>query len=313
MAGLYLAAVLAACGRPAAGPRAASPAAPTGAVPGGGTATPAAPAKVTASAPPATATSTAEPLAATVNGEPITLAEYEGEVARCEAGLTAAGHDPAGCRAAGLQNLVEQRVMEQAAAAAGLAVSEAEVDAALSEIERAQGGPEALAGWLSANGYTREQFREALRRERLRAQVAEQATAAVGPAAEQVHARAILLTGEETAQAVLDELQAGADFATLALDYSRDLSSRAAGGDLGWFPRGVLTVPEVEEVAFALQPGEVSAIVRSRLGFHIVQVLERQPERPLSPAAAQTLRAAAYNAWLDGLLASAVVVPYVTP
>jgi parvulin-like peptidyl-prolyl isomerase len=109
------------------------------------------------------------------------------------------------------------------------------------------------------------------------------------------------------------ELQAGADFATVALNYSRDLSSRAAGGDLGWFPRGILTVPEVEDAAFALQPGETSGIVQSSLGFHIVQTIERDPARPLSPAAAQVLRAAAFTAWLDELVAGAAIEQFIAP
>ena len=136
--------------------------------------------------------------------------------------------------------------------------------------------------------------------------------AAVAPNAEQVHAREMLVTSQTTAEAVLAQLQAGADFATLAIQYSRDLSSRAGGGDLGWFPRGVLTVPEVEQAAFALQPGQTSAIIHSALGYHIVQVLERDPQHPLSPAARQALRAAAFSTWLDAQVAKATVVKHIT-
>ncbi|NIR59143.1 MAG: post-translocation molecular chaperone, partial [Gammaproteobacteria bacterium] len=58
-------------------------------------------------------------------------------------------------------------------------------------------------------------------------------------------------------------------------------SSRELGGDLGWFPRGGLMLPEVEEAAFSLQPGETSGIVESVWGLHIVQTLERDPAREM--------------------------------
>jgi parvulin-like peptidyl-prolyl isomerase len=262
---------------------------------------------------PPTPTATPEPLAATVNGLGITLAVYQKEVARCQADEVGASLDGADCPLAVLQTLIEQAVIEQAAAAQGLAVPAADVDTALAQIEHDLGGPEALAAWEAANHYTADEFRAALASDLLRARMSEQALADLPTTAEQVHAREVLVTAQDTAQAVLVQLQGGADFASVALNYSRDLSSRAAGGDLGWFPRGVLTVPEVEEAAFALQPGELSGIVRSRLGFHIVQTLERDPARPISPAAAQTLRAAAFNAWLDDLVSSAAIERRIVP
>jgi parvulin-like peptidyl-prolyl isomerase len=257
-------------------------------------------------------TATPEPLAATVNGQDILLASYERELARCQAGLAVSGQDPSTCPQAVLENLVEQALVEQAAGAAGLIVTDMEVDAAIVEITTELGGPGALEVWLQANGYAPVEFRQALQADLLRARLAEQ-VAVVSETAEQVHARAILVPAEDTAQFVLGQVQAGADFAALALQYSRDLSSRAAGGDLGWFPRGLLAVPEVEEAAFALQPGETSGVIASALGYHIVQVVEREPARALSPAASQALRAAAYAEWLEARLAEADVQRHINP
>jgi parvulin-like peptidyl-prolyl isomerase len=251
------------------------------------------------------------PLAVTVNGQDIPLAAYERELARCQAGDTETGVDPQTCPAAVMDELIQQAVMEQAAAASGVSVSPAEVDAALNQITAKLGGPGALDAWLTANKYEASEFRLALQGDLLRARLLDQIAAAVGPNAEQVHAREILVTSQETADAVLAQLQAGADFATLAIQYSRDLSSRAGGGDLGWFPRGVLTVPEVEKEAFALQPGQTSAVIHSALGYHIIQVLDRDPQRPLSPAAWQTLRAGAFSTWLDAQVAKATVVKHI--
>ncbi|MEP7359584.1 MAG: peptidylprolyl isomerase [Anaerolineales bacterium] len=308
-----MAAVLSACGRltgtPTGGPGTAAPGTTHVVSTGVPSLTPLPP---SATPPP---TYTPEPLAFTVNGAPVTLSAYQRELARCQAGKTAAGFDPADCPAAVRQQLIEQAVVEQGAAAAGLTVSEAQVEAALGRITAGLGSPAAFDDWLAANHYdpTGAEFRAALRADLLRASLTAQVTAAVGEAAEQVHAEEILVASEFTARDLLAQLQSGKDFATLALAYSRDLSSRPAGGDLGWFPRGLLTVPEVEDAAFALQPGETSGVVHSSLGYHIVRVIERDPARPLSPAAAQAVRAAAWAAWLKAALAQAVVVDVSQP
>lgn len=256
---------------------------------------------------------TPEPLAAVVNGAAITLATYQREVERCQVGLSSAGLDPAECAGTILQTLIEQVVVEQAAGAAGLAITDAEVDAALAQIVSDLGGTEAYMNWLAATYYEADEFREALRRDMLRSRAAAQATADIGRPAEQVHARTILVADEATAQSLLDQIKAGADFASLAVQYSLDLSSRAAGGDLGWFPRGLLTAPEVEAAAFATQPGEMSEVVHGALGYYVVQALEFDPARPLSPGAEQALRDRAHQAWLESLLTSATVEVIVTP
>lgn len=74
------------------------------------------------------------------------------------------------------------------------------------------------------------------------------------------------------------KLDEGADFAKLAEEYSEDPGSSERGGDLGFVSRGDL-VKEFEEVAFALDEGEISDIVQSQFGFHIIQLLERQGEK----------------------------------
>lgn len=258
-------------------------------------------------------TTTPEPLAVVVNGEAITLTTYEREVARCRVGLTSVGANPDECPARVLQSLIEQAVVEQAAAATGLTVSEDELAHALADIMAQPGGPEAYTTWLAANLYTEDEFREALRRELLRAQVAAPILASVPTTAEHVRAQMILVADEATAQNLLAQLQSGADFASLAVQYSLDLSSRAAGGDLGWFPRGLLTAPEIEDAAFALNIGETSGVIKTVLGYGIVQTLERDPAHPLSPNAEQLLRTRAYQTWIERLIAEADVQTFINP
>jgi peptidyl-prolyl cis-trans isomerase C len=79
------------------------------------------------------------------------------------------------------------------------------------------------------------------------------------------------------AEAVLKRARAGEDFAGLAKEFSKD-SSASAGGDLNYFPRGQM-VPAFEQAAFALKTGEISGIVESPFGLHIIKVTDHKPER----------------------------------
>jgi len=105
---------------------------------------------------------------------------------------------------------------------------------------------------------------------------------------EMVRARHILIKVAEDAseeevaaarariEAIKEKLDAGADFAALAEEYSEDEATAPKGGDLGWFQRGKM-VKEFEDAAFALKKGEVSDIVRTKHGFHIIKLEDRRP------------------------------------
>jgi peptidyl-prolyl cis-trans isomerase SurA len=85
----------------------------------------------------------------------------------------------------------------------------------------------------------------------------------------------------QRAESLVVELRRGADFAAAAKRFSGDSASAAQGGELGWFRRGLM-VKEFEDMAFRLRPGEISPVVETSFGFHIIKVERTQPAEILA-------------------------------
>jgi parvulin-like peptidyl-prolyl isomerase len=111
-----------------------------------------------------------------------------------------------------------------------------------------------------------------------------------------------LALAEELRQRLVD----GEDFAVLAAEYSDDPGSGANGGDLGWFGRGMM-VPSFEEAAFSLEIGEISEPVKSDFGYHIIEVLEKDAERPKDESTLAQERQQAFGDWLRQQIAASEV------
>ena len=90
--------------------------------------------------------------------------------------------------------------------------------------------------------------------------------------ADKIRCAHILVEKFTDAQLILERLKKGEDFAKLAAEKSID-GSRRRGGDLGWFGHGVMVRP-FEQAAFALQKGQISEIVKTQFGYHIIKRLE---------------------------------------
>jgi parvulin-like peptidyl-prolyl isomerase len=259
-----------------------------------------------------------EGLAALVNGQPIGQEEYEKQVAQVEAFFAQEGLDPeseegrerlAQARRQVLEQMIDQELIRQAAVEMGVSISEAELEASIQDIIEQSGGQDQFNQSLQGMDTTYEDFRQMLLDQLLSEAVYSAVTASISPVAEQVHARHILLPTRERAEEVLARLQAGEDFSYLAREYSEDISSRESGGDVGFFPRGVMP-PEVEEVAFSLEVGETSEIVETQFGFHIVQVLERE-EREIAVEVFENLRQQAFMQWLQDRREAATIERFV--
>lgn len=206
--------------------------------------------------------------------------------------------------------MIEQELLRQAADEQGIEITDAEVDAAVTEISEPFETPQAFARRLETEGFSEDGYREHVRRmlaaskylDGIRASVATVSDAELEvyyrdnqqrlTLPEQVRARHILLTWKpmgtrddraairEQMAPILARARAGEDFAALAHAYSEDSATAANGGDTGFFYRGQM-VPAFEEAAFALQPGDISDMVESPFGVHILRLEERQPARLL--------------------------------
>jgi len=240
-------------------------------------ATPAATQAATADTPAVSGTD--DSVVAVVNSTPITRESYDQKVAQARTYfLQQPGQnvkEEAGRQALEqLQSqvlgwMIDQVLIEQEARSLGINITEVVVEA---EVVRMKGSdPARFEKWMAANGLTPDSLREQIR-----------------------------------IDLITSAVRQGQDFRTVARRVSEDDASRASGGELGFLPRGAMP-PLLEEVAFALKLGEVSDVVRSEFGFHIIQVVAVDPEHPVSPELWPVVQQQLFESWLAGIRARASI------
>ena len=191
-----------------------------------------------------------------------------------------------------LDQAIGAKLLLDQAAKLDLPVSAADIDAEVAKVVEQVGGPENYKKALAAQGVTEEQFRKELEKGAKVNKLVEQACSSVADptddevaafyaahkdeyvAPEQVLCQHILVKG--TDDAALDKIkdirarivEGKADFAEEAKKHS-DCPSGQQGGSLGWFGRGMM-VPEFDKAAFEMKKGEVSGIVTTQFGYHII-------------------------------------------
>ncbi|EFO80243.1 PpiC-type peptidyl-prolyl cis-trans isomerase [Oscillochloris trichoides DG-6] len=212
-----------------------------------------------------------------------------------------------------LKQLIQVELLLQQAGVEGVTVEASELDAEIAAIKSSFGTPEEFTAMLAANQIESEEaMRSIIERNMLIDKMVLSHTTM-----EQVHARHILLaTTAETvdarkaeAEAILAQIQGGADFAQLAAEKSEDPGSKDKGGDLGWAGRGMFVGP-FDEAVFSMQKDEVR-LVQTDFGWHIIQVLDPSTVRSLDSAdllqtmAGQQAFTETFMVWLDQLYTDA--------
>jgi foldase protein PrsA len=243
---------------------------------------------------------------ARVNGEDISTAFYQAELERALSTVTNQyqvdwndtenqSYLP-GFQEQVLDQLIDRALLRQLASQENIAIDPAEVETEIASIQIQIEQDETIADWasfLAENNLTDEIVRELVTDDLIMEALTERHGGS--SLVEQVHASHILVETEETGQEVLDKLAAGEDFAALAAEYSIDPGSKDQGGDLDWFPRGMM-VPEFEEAAFSLEPNETSGLVQTDFGYHIILVHEKG-EREMDPTLYAQVQQQQFQTW----------------
>jgi peptidyl-prolyl cis-trans isomerase C len=241
---------------------------------------------------------------AKVNGQDIKKEELLAQLRGMQAPGAEAGVNPTAAKQV-LEALIARSLLRQEAQAQGVAVSEEEVKQQIDQLRGQFANPEAFTQALSAEGMTEQDLVQKARQEYViqkyvetkiapKVAVTDEATKAFYDqnqarmqTPERLHLRHILVAVEanaaaeekQKAKAEADGLAAkvkeGGDFAALAKEHSDDEGSKPNGGDLNWVAKGQ-TVGPFEQAAWALKDGEVSGVVETRFGYHLIQRLETQ-------------------------------------
>ncbi len=243
---------------------------------------------------------------ARVNGQDVTKADFDRLIKNMELGagqkIPAERRDEILRRS--LDQLITYTLLQQESKARKIEVTKAEVDARVAEMRKQFPSEAQFRKALGERGMTVERLQEDARIDMVITKMMESEVATLPAATDQeardfyqknpekfqqpeaVRASHILIPTQNAdaatkkqmrtqVESVLKMAKTGTDFGQLAREYSKDRSA-AQGGDLGFFPRGQM-VPQFEQAAFALKPGEISGIVESQFGFHIIKVTERRP------------------------------------
>jgi parvulin-like peptidyl-prolyl isomerase len=280
-------------------------------------------------------------VAAIVNGEEISTAELDAQVDRLmeQSPQMFEGEEGASrlveFKKQLLDNMINNVLIRQAAEERGIAVSDEEIDAQIEDLKAGFPSEEEFNTALADANLTlddlKQQLRDQLATQRLMeelvgdAEVTDEEIAAYyeenqATFEEQAAVRAshILFDKEDkaTAEEVLAEVNAGGDFAALATEHSKDPGSAAQGGDLGWSDPARPFVTEFQEALDALEVGEVSVLVESEYGWHIIKVNEEREQRTkpleevrdqIEQAVLQQRNIEAYQAFLEEVRADAEI------
>ncbi len=213
---------------------------------------------------------------------------------------------------AALTNLLDDSTLIQRSSILGVTPSKKATDAAMFQLEKAQGGKVHLQQFIQSTGLTSDQFRMLVVGDYLRGKVAAVLAKKVHPYQLKVRASHILVPAKQKAlaQRLLHEAEHGANFAALAKKYSTDTGSKKVGGDLGFVARGAM-VPPFDRAIFSMKVGQFR-LVQSRYGWHVIKLTGRRQVKS-TPAELQQAKDAALASWIQLQEAKLHVQKFVAP
>lgn len=191
-----------------------------------------------------------------------------------------------------LQQMIEDKLQLKKAAELDISVSQTEIDEEFEKFKKLFNSEEKFIEYLSNLQMDQDYFKESIKKSLILNSLKENMTKGTDITKEEVEAyysahmdmffrvkaSHILLETENEAIEVLAMVNAGKDFNELAKEFSIDPSVKENNGDLGYFRHGAMVEP-FEEAAFALKPGEVSDIVKSQYGYHIIKVEDKKVDK----------------------------------
>lgn len=133
----------------------------------------------------------------------------------------------------------------------------------------------------------------------------------VATQAEQVHLLLMLLDNREKADEVREKINAGAEFASMAKEFSRDFGSKDKGGDIGWLPREAMD-KYVADAVFTLEPGKLSEPLQQEgtANHYLFKVLERKKDMELSSEIRDRIISQKFSDWVAGLRKESTIEVY---
>ncbi len=191
-----------------------------------------------------------------------------------------------------LQQMIEDKIQLKKAEELKLSVSQEEMEEEFEKFKKLFNSEEGFIEFLTGLKMDEEYFRDSIKKSLVINKLKENMTKNIEVTDEEISnyysshedlffrikASHILLETEEEAKDILLKVNEGEDFNALAKEYSIDPSVKENSGDLDYFRRGDMVEP-FEEAAFALKPGEVSDIVKSQYGYHIIKVEDRKVDK----------------------------------
>lgn len=240
-------------------------------------------------------TPTMPPSAASVNGLYVTLEDLDIKIRQLREAYEQTGGEVPGdgeLREEALNDLIDETLFLSAAQKAGTAPRAEDLDRETEKLCESMGSCDALRNWQSQNHYSEESFRRALERETAAAAMRETIFSGLKET-EQLHVYRIWSDRRSDLDDVLNRLNMGISFTELAKNYDA-----VTGGDMNWFPRGVLFSKDLEDKIFALNPGEHTEILEIDKVYNIFYVADKQTGRSMDTQVEQIAQRKALSDWL---------------